>query len=207
MRLGFFLQGPHLIPLAQYCIDSARRVMPGIEIAQLSDGECPALQDVEVIRIPEPMPMGVRRVTHYSRLTGDWCLCGVDVLFQRDVRPVFEKAFDVALATRDGTYMQGAKYTEFMPYNFDVVFSRSPAFWDFCLEEMKKLSPEAQESGAEQLITCALAKSGFFDVAIIPSVYNFTPKRETDDFSHASVLHLKGRRKEWIPRIAERISA
>lgn len=189
--------------MARYFVASVRRAMPDVHIAQLTDATCEALPDIEVIRIPEPMPMGIRRVLHYSQLEGDWCLCGVDVLFRKDVREVFDKPFDVALATRDGTYMQNAQYTEYMPHNFDVVFSRSPTYWEGVLSVMRTMSPEAQEWGAEQLVTCAFAKTDYFRVEIIPSTYNFTPKRETDDVSHVSVLHLKGPRKKWIPRMAE----
>lgn len=205
MKLGFFLQGPDYIPLAEYLVASVRKVMPEVPIAQLTDGLCPALPDVEVIRIPEEMPMGVRRVTHYSRLEGDWCFCGVDVLFRKDVQGVFDKPFDVAMASRDGTYLQNAKYTQHMPYNFDVLFSRCPAFWRFALEIMATMTPEAQEWGAEQLVAGAIAKAGCFDFRVLPSSYNFTPKRETDDVSHVSVLHLKGSRKAWIPQFAATI--
>jgi hypothetical protein len=202
LKIGFFIQGPQFIPIADYLLDSIRRVMPDVPIYQLTDGLCPAIDGVEVIRIPEEMPMGIRRVTHYTRLEGDWCFCGCDVLFRKDVRHVFEKPFQVALATRDGTYMQNAQYTQIMPYNFDILFSRSPEFWQIALETMKTMSPEAQDNGAEQLVTCAMAKSKAFDVAIIPSSYNFTPKRPTDDISHVHILHMKGKRKEWIPQFA-----
>ncbi len=202
MKFGFFIQGPEFIPLAAHLLASVRKVMPDVAIAQLTDGLCPAIEGCEVIRIPEEMPMGIRRVTHYSRLEGEWVFCGCDVLFRKDVREVFTLPFDVALASRVGTYMERTKYSGVMPYNFDVVFSRNPIFWGSALEIMKTMTPGAQESGAEQLVTCALAKSAHFDVAILSSAYNFTPKYETDDVSHASVLHLKGRRKDWIPAFA-----
>lgn len=206
MKLGFFIQGPDFIPLAEYLLASVRKAMPDVEIAQLTDGLCPAIDGCEVIRIPEPMPMGIRRVTHYSRLQGEWCFVGCDVLFRKDVREVFTLPFDVALASRVGTYMERARYSGVMPYNFDVLFSRNPKFWESALDLMKTMTSGSQEAGAEQLVTCALAKSQSFDVAVISSRYNFTPKLPTEDFGHISALHLKGRRKKWIPDFAAAIA-
>jgi hypothetical protein len=207
MNVGFFLQGPHLIPLAETLLWSIRRVMPDVHIAHLTDGECPALPGTETIRIPEKMPMGIRRVTHYTRLEGDWCFCGVDVLFRKDVREVFDRPFDVALASRKGTVWGKSHYAALQPYNFDVLFSRSPDFWKAALK-MMKICPEAlQDNGAEQLITCLLTESELFNVEILSSGYNFTPKNMTDDLDHASILHLKGQRKAWIPKLVETMRA
>ena len=206
MKLGFFLQGPHFIPMAQTMLASFRRAMPDVAIAQLTDGKCPGIVD-EVIRIPEELPMGIRRVTHYTRLEGDWCFCGVDVLFRKDVREVFNDPFDVALASRAGTYMERTRYAVMQPFNFDILFSRSPKFWMDALECMKTMTPEFQDNGAEQLVTCALASSPRYNVKIISSAYNFTPKHETEDVAHVSILHMKGRRKAWIPAYSDAIHA
>lgn len=191
--------------MAETLLATVRKAMPGLHIAQLTDGKCPAIPDVEVIRIPEEMPMGVRRVTHYTRLEGDWCFCGCDVLFRKDVRAVFDEPFDIALASRKGTYMENSRYAVMQPYNFDILFSRSPKFWESALESMKTMTESFQDNGAEQLVTCALARSDRFDVRIISSAYNFTPKYHTDDFSHAAILHMKGRRKAWIPAYSDAI--
>jgi hypothetical protein len=206
VKVGFFLQGPHLMPLAESLVWSIRKAMPDVHIAHLTDGECPPLPGTETIRIPEDMPMGVRRVTHYTRLEGDWCFCGVDVLFRKDVRSVFEKPFDVALASRKGTVWERSPYSVLQPYNFDILFSRSPKFWEAALKMMKQLPLELQDNGAEQLITNLLAVSDLFDVEIISSAYNFTPKNLTDDVGDVSILHLKGGRKAWIPALAGAIA-
>jgi hypothetical protein len=201
LRVGFYAEGsgPHLA-IAKHLIASVRKHMPDVEIAMLTDGVTEAPMGVEAIRIAEDMPMGVRRLTHYSRLKGDWVFVDTDVVFRKDVSDVFAKPFDVAVASREGTYMAGTQYAELMPYNFGVVFSKNPEFWGMLLPHLRKMSPEEQRWGGEQLLTCQLIhqQDSCFSVEILPSAYNFTPYRQEDDVSHAAILHLKGARKGWI---------
>lgn len=199
VRLGFYAQGegPHLL-IAKHLIASAAKHMPDVSVFQLTDGATPCLAGAEAIRIAEPMPMGVRRLTHYTRLPGDWLFVDTDVLIYRDVREVFEKPFDVAIASRDGTYMEGTQYARLMPYNFGVVFSRCPKFWEALLPLLKRLPAEAQEWGGEQRLMCEMAKRSPFKVEILSSAYNFTPHKQDDDLSHVAIAHFKGLRKAWI---------
>jgi hypothetical protein len=111
----------------------------------------------------------------------------------------FEKPFDIALATRKGTVWEKSVYSALQPYNFDVLFSRSPQFWKAALKMMRKTPPNLQDNGAEQLVMNLLVASQLFNVEILPCGYNFTPKFMDEDVEHASVLHLKGGRKGWIP--------
>lgn len=199
MQIGFFAQGdgPHL-KIAKHLIESANKAMPGVPLFLLTDDMTPEVPGAGVIRLSGDMPMGVRRVTHYSRLDGDWLFLDTDVLIKRDVRHVFQDAFEVAIASRDGTYMEGTKYAETNPYNFGVVFSRSREFWAVLLEYLKALPSKAQEWGGEQLLMCEMAKLKRGGIKVLPSSYNFTPYRETDDVSDKHILHLKGPRKAWI---------
>lgn len=202
VQLGFYAQGegPHL-QIAKYLIESAQKVMPDVPIFQLTDDKTPEIEGAKAVRIGGEMPMGVRRLTHYAALGGDWLFVDTDVLFKRDVRDVFDsKAFDVAIAEREGTYMAGTKYAERNPYNFGVVFSRNQDFWRMLLPHLKQMDPAAQEWGGEQLLTCELIhmQDSPFSVRILPSSYNFTPYRETDDVADKHILHLKGPRKSWI---------
>lgn len=202
VQVGYFVEGegPHL-DMAQHLVESCRRHMPGVQVSQLTDGDTPVPEGVNAIRIPGEMPMGVRRVTHYSLLRGDWLLLDTDILVRKDVRSVFDDpGFDVGLVSRVGTYMEDSKYAEKNPYNFGVVFSRCPQFWGFVLPHLKDLSPELQKWGGEQLITCELAHQALscFSVKILPSTYNFTPAKRGDDVGNVSLLHLKGPRKAWL---------
>lgn len=199
MRLGFYAQGqgPHL-DIAKHLIASARKVMPNVDLVQLTDDKTPRLEGVKAIRIAGEMPMGVRRVSHYATLEGEWVFLDTDVIFRKSVEDVFKKAFDVAVVSREGTYMHGSDYAKAMPYNFGVVFSRSPRYWRTVLSGLRTLPKELQEWGGEQLVTCELARRKDFNVEVLPSGYNFTPEKREDDVSGAAILHLKGPRKAWI---------
>jgi hypothetical protein len=205
MRIGYFAvgAGPHL-DIAKHLIASVKRVMPKVEIFQLTDETTPVLEGAKAVRSAGNMPMGIKRLEHYANLSGEWCFVDTDVLFRKDVQDVFEKPFDVALVSREGTYMHGTEYAQLMPYNFGVVFSKNAEFWKALLPHMKKLSPEMQRWGGEQFLTCQLAGTdGHFSVEILPSTYNFTPLKKDDDISEVAILHLKGPRKAWITTLAQ----
>ena len=196
MKIGFFCQRESDFPLVEYLVASANKVMPGVPVYHLTNGTCKAFG--EAIRISGDMPMGVRRLTHYSRLEGDWVLVDTDVTFRKDVRSVFDRPFDVALASRVGTIWDGSEYAKQMPHNFGVVFSKGPKFWLKALDLLKMLPPRFQEWEGEQRVTCLLADHPDFAVEILPSSYNFTPAEKGDDMSHVHIAHWKGPRKAWI---------
>jgi len=197
MLIGFFAQGegPHLA-IAKHLIDSAKQVMPKVDVWHLTDGKTPAMG--RCIRIVEPMPMGIRRLEHYARLTGDWCFVDSDVVFRKDVRDVFDKPFDVALASREGTIWADGEYARVNPYNFGVVFSRCPRFWQTVIKGVESLPGGMHDWGGEQFVTCELAKRRDFKVEILPSSYNFTPAKREDSLEHVHIAHYKGPRKAWI---------
>lgn len=198
MKIGFFAtgEGPHL-DIAKHLVASAQKHMPEVPVVFLTD-ETTQFPGVEVIRLPGKMPMGVRRLTHYSKLEGEWLFTDTDLLFRKDVRPVFDKPFDVALATREGTVWHGSDYAKTYPYNTGVIFSRNRQFWRMALRGLFALPETMQEWGGEQYVTGALAQRKDFKVEILPSSYNFTPETRDEDVSHAHILHLKGPRKAWI---------
>lgn len=202
MQIGFFVQGEEHLPFAEYLIRSVEQTMPDVDVFQLTDGKCPALG--KVIRIRGDMPMGVRRIKHYANLEGDWVFVDTDVLFRKDVRHVFEKPFDVALADRKGTLWEHSAYAKEMPYNFGVVFSRAPEFWRELLPLMEKLPPKYQEWEGEQYLTNQMVQHprSRFRFEILPSSYNFTPATKEQDVSQKHILHLKGKRKAWISDLA-----
>lgn len=190
------------MPYARTLIASAKAVMPDVEIFQLTDGACP--QVAKVIRIAGDMPMGVRRMKHYANLEGDWLFLDTDILIRKDVRPVFDKPFDVAVASRVGTYMEGSDYAKEMPFNFGVVFSRSALFWRSALSLLQALPKRYQEWEGEQRVMCAMAKDKRlpFKTEILSSAYNYTPSKKDEDLSDKFILHLKGPRKAWISDLA-----
>lgn len=196
MRLGFYAQGKgeHL-DMAKHLIASSKRFMPDVPIYQLTDGETPCLEGAEALRIAGDIPMGVRRLMHYDR-EGDWLFVDTDVVIHKDVRHVFERDFDVAMASRVGTYMEGAPYTKANPYNFGVVFSRNPECWRKLVPILKTMEPQWQRWGGEQLLACQLGVG--YKLEVLPCWYNFTPEKQTDSLTAAYIVHYKGPRKAWI---------
>lgn len=185
--------------IARYLVESVRRSMPDVQVMQLTNDSCPAVDGVEAIRIPGDMPMGIRRLKHYASLAGDWCFVDTDVLFMQDVRGVFDDPFDVAVVSREGSALWGTEYAQVFPYNFGVVFSRCPEFWRVALERVNTLSPDQQEWEGEQWATGKIADSGLFRVKFLPREYNFTP--EKGEAAEAKILHMKGPRKKLIPKL------
>lgn len=207
VKVGFFYQDvgvtsrPYL-DIARYLLASVRKVMPGTEVWQLTDGKSPALDGVdEVHRIADDMPMGVRRLTHYSMLPGNWLFVDTDVVIQKDVSPVFHFEFDVALTDRDGTYMAGTPYAKAMPFNFGVIFSRSPAFWTTAREYLLMFPPKYQEWEGEQRTIAHIHSLGLYKIKVLPGeIYNYPPLSGEEDLSHAAIVHYKGAAKKYMGR-------
>lgn len=202
MRIGFFVQGEDHLQYARLLLASAHRAMPGTEVLQLTNGSCPEI--TRAIRIPGEMPMGVRRLKHYANLEGDWLFLDTDILIKKDVGHVFDKPFDIALASRDGTAWAGTEYAKVMPYNFGVVFSRNREFWKQALAALQCAPKQLQEWEGEQRITCEMAthKRSPFGVEILSSDYNYTPKIREENLEGRFILHLKGPRKAWMSDLA-----
>lgn len=197
MNIGFYLQGfAKYGAMAERLVASANAVMPGVPVYQLTDDKCPAIPGTLVLRIPGEIPMGTRRVMHYAALDGEWCFVGADVLFLQDVRPVFDKEFDIAMADRKGTELEGSGYETVMPYNFDVAFSRSRRFWGVVLDVLKQIPERYQEWGGEQCVTCRVLDQAKF--LALPRKFNYTPESKLDPLKDVAVLHLKGKKKTWF---------
>jgi hypothetical protein len=201
LQIGFFGQGegPHL-DIAHHLIASAKEVMPDVDIYQLTDDKTPILEGARAVRLGGDMPMGVRRMELCASLPGEWVFCDTDIVFKKDVRGVFRKPFDIALASREGTIWAGSEYAKVMPFNTGVIFSKNPKFFQMLLPNLKAMTPAMQEWGGEQFMVNELVRhqDSPFSVEILPSSYNFTPATREEDVSHASILHYKGPRKAWI---------
>ena len=185
--------------IAKHLISSSKKVMPEVEIWQLTDGDTPKVPGIDgCLRVGGKMPMAVRRMTAHSMLHGEWLFVDTDVVIQKDVRHVFESPFLVAVTDRVGSLWEHSPDVKDMPYNMGVTFSRSPNFWAQAKEELLKLSPKLQDWCGDQLVVCALAQEKMQKV-LPGDVYNFTPATREEDRSHAAIVHYKGSRKAWIP--------
>jgi len=211
MKLGFFFEylneasQPHL-EFARRMLESSKAAMPDVEVWQLTDGESAVLEGVDgVHRIGGKMPMAVRRMTHNASLEGDWLFIDPDIIIQKDVRHVFNEAFDVALTDRVGTITNEAAYAKVMPYNLGVSFSRSPKFWKVVLRYLMTLPPRFQHWEGDQRVVCAMLMQGFadeFNVKILHgAAYNYPPKFAGDG-KDAALVHYKGNRKAYLMEAA-----
>jgi len=199
VKVGFFCQTPGMhLDMAKHLIISVRKTMPGVEIVHLTNGECPGASGVDsVLRIPGNVPMAIRRMRHHASLEGDWLLIDTDCVILKDVRHVFDDAFDIAVTDRKGSKWDGTWYSELMPFNMGVTFSRSPQFWKAVLSELEKAPPKFQQWEGDQLMVGKLWKD--WNTKILPGrIYNFTPEKREDSREHAAILHFKGSRKEWV---------
>ena len=203
MRVGFFVQGDGVHwDVAKTLLSSCRKAMPDVEIVQLTDGKTPAHEGVSVVRMAGDMPMAVRRMSLQGMLSGDWLFIDTDCVIRKDVRHVFDdKDFGVALTDRVGSLVGEGPYGKKMPYNIGVVFSRDPSFWGEVVKNLVELPAKAQEWEGDQWVVAEMVRAGW-PVKVIPGrIYNFTPELGHESVDHASIVHFKWRRKEWIKEI------
>jgi hypothetical protein len=208
VKVGFFLVGTQSVDssIGAVCagalVQSVRRSMPGVPVVQMTDEGTAAVPGVdEVLRLPTE-PLALLRMRHQSAVTGEWLFVDTDVYIQRDVRNVFADPFDIALTTRNWPHLKVAGgFTERMPFNIGVVFSRCPAFWADIHERLSGMSPEWQEWMGDQQAVCDLVgEKPKYKIAFLKgSRYNLPPA-VTDDAegtsakmtAKASILHFKG---------------
>ena len=193
MKIGFYSTGagPHN-EVAKGMLASAKEFMPDIPVFHLTDGETEAL--AEPIRLSEPKPLALNRITHYSKLEGDWLFVDTDILFTRDVRHVFSQPFDIAFAKRD----EDNQYCRAMPYNLGVCFSRCREFWLDIIPAVEELPPRVQEWDGAQLAAGWYATRPWcpYRILELPAEYNYPPKSQED--RSGAILHYKGRLKRWL---------
>ena len=219
MTVGFFYmdtgskESKDVAVCAAALVRSVRRTMPGVEVVHLTDPDTKPIEGIDSVRCVEPEPMAMMRFRHQSRVDGDWLFVDSDVLFQRDVRKVFDHPFDVAVTTRNWKHLRAAPgFTDRMPFNTGVVFSRSRAFWHEALARLGQLSPAAQAFMGHQTVICDMVAEGRYHVrALKGSHYNCPPAmRSTDDFirgaetvKKAAIVHYKGlgRKAAMLTRI------
>ncbi len=198
---------------AAACVRSVRRTMPGTDVVHLTDETTAPVAGAEAVNRVPAGPMALMRFEHQSRVVGDWLFIDSDVLFQRDVRAVFDRPFDVAVTTRNWKHLKpAAGFTDRMPFNTGVVFSRAQAFWVEALDRLRILSPDAQAFMGHQEVICDMVADGRYHVAHLKgSHYNCPPAmRKADDFplsarmvKKAAIVHYKGlgRKHAMLKRI------
>lgn len=218
MKIGFYLIDTQTLDsmcgyaCAQALIASARRVMPTCQIVHFTDDISPSVEGVdETIRLMGE-PMARLRMRHHASVTGNWVFVDTDVVFQADVQSVFTTDFDIAVADRDWEHVKAAAgFTDRMPFNMGVVFSRTHSFWAECYARVRQLEKPQQRWMGDQEVFCELIEEGRFTVHQLPgSVYNFPPSLDDNDVSRAieakaAIVHFKGAQRK--PMMLRRIGA
>lgn len=189
MKIGYFYRelGGQPTGMVEAMLRSVRRAMPTVEIVRLESPE---------------QPMALAIMDARSRVSGEWLFLDTDVLVRQDVRAVFDRSlFDVAVADRAGTVDAGetSAFMTSMPYNSGVAFSRSQAFWQACVARCWSYKPGRQAWMGDQQAMNEVIAAGVFHVDVIESRYNYPPTTRED--VSGAILHLKGRRKKWLPEL------
>lgn len=204
MRAGFILTAgdPTGYVMADFLTRSIRQAMPGVDVVQFTDLKSPPVVGVDGVQRRPSAPLALFIADHWAQVEGDWLLVDTDVVVQRDVRPVFEQLrFDLAVATRDGTYAPGEEGSGFMrrmPYNCGVVYSRSRAGRAAILDSVSLMTAQDQAWLGIQLAVATMRP------LVLYNTFNYPPRTPDDDHvPSAHVLHYKGpwRKQVLINRI------
>lgn len=204
MTVGFYHQGTSAIhcAVAEKMVASVHRTMPGIAIVHFSDPRTPAIADVDDHRTLSAGPIALAVLQAYAAAgAGDWLFLDTDVIVQHDVSHVFDQAFDLAVATREGTLRPneiGRKFMTAMPYNKGAVFSRCPTFWLHAVTELSQWPAKAQHWMGDQRVFCELIRRGEYRVHVLENGYNYPPFTRDEDVRDKAILHFKGPRKAWM---------
>lgn len=208
MTVGFFYvdlgtdESVEVGVCASALVRSVRETMPCVPVVQFTDETTAPVDGVEDVRRMLFGPMALMRFAHQAHVSGEWLFVDSDVLIQRDVRDVFKKPFDVAVTTRNWPHLKTAfGFTERMPFNTGVVFSRSQRFWVEAETRLRRLSPEAQAFMGHQTVICDMVADRQYEISRLKgSVYNCPPAvRDVDKANlsatlvrDAAIVHYKG---------------
>jgi hypothetical protein len=206
VRIGFytsFERDPIHYVLGRNMIKSVRKVMPDVEIVQLTDQKSAPVYGVDSIRRLPHEPLCLATARHYAHCEGDWLLIDTDTVVQKDVRHVFDGAtWDFAITDRVGTLVPGETLFPWCGnFNIGVVFQRNgKAFWSAVVDGLLKATKDDRHWMGNQIVASKVLEAGGLNYTILPGLeFNYAPKARTDDVSHASIVHYKGpTRKKWL---------
>jgi hypothetical protein len=186
---------------ARAMVASAREVMPYAHIVQFTDMTTKRMKGVDAVRRKPSEPMGLLRMRHCAGVDGKWLFVDTDVIFQKPVGPVFKSEFDIAVTSRNWSHVKHAVgFSQRMPFNTGVVFSRCAHFWGEVYTRLRNLEPELQEFLGEQQIICEVAAdTDRYRIKYLKgSIYNYPPEvpglnpSSAEMEAAAAILHYKG---------------
>lgn len=194
---------------AKGLVASIRRTMQGVKIAHLTDDKSKAVKGVDAVRRKPAEPMGLLRMRLCAGLRGDWLVLDTDVIIERDCRWVFQKYdFDIGVAKRNWDHLRPAMgFSERMPYNTGVLFSRCPHFFAEAYTRLRNLDDEAQQWMGEQTVMNDIIheQSHRYNIRFLSgNLFNFPPPvkdpaakaKLKEILKHVHITHYKGERRK-----------
>ncbi len=189
---------------ARGMVASVRRTMAEVKVVQLTDLTSRAVKGIDGVRRKPAEPMALLRMRHQAGLSGDWLFVDTDVIFERSVESMFRKSFDIAIPKRNWDHLKPAPgFTERMPFNTGVMFSRCPSFFAEAYARLRLLSDQQQHwMGDQEVINDILTEDRpRYGVRYINGLrYNFPPVVPDPDAkaklaelrSQVKITHYKG---------------
>jgi len=191
----FFHVGPD-ITQAQMAVNSARA--HGMECTVLTDADSPHVEGAWRKEIPREWEGIMHYRAHaYAAYNKPGIYLDTDMLIRRDLSPIMELDFDVALTKRSHKIItsNGVDVGKLMPYNGGFVAVQDPTFWPEVADRMDGYDPEHQKWYGDQMALVEAAK-GRNIIELPTKLYNRIVKKVDLDVSAAWVLHFKRRGKE-----------
>jgi lipopolysaccharide biosynthesis glycosyltransferase len=194
--------------LPSIMVATVRRAMPRARIVQLTDETTAPVAHVhDIIRAPyDGKHLMTFRLAHFAQLEPcNAVFLDTDVMVQKDLEPLFDWTFDVALTIREGAIPDphGVDVTASMPYNTGVMLSKPEGweFWEEASKHCETLPDDARRWWGDQFSVKTIAEVIPLCILDLPcDIYNYTPSSETEDLSDRFVVHYKGQRKPWMIR-------
>jgi hypothetical protein len=226
VKIGFFhvdngsKEAKENYDCARALVHSARDVMPDIPIVQFTDMATKEVKHVTEVRRKPSEPMALLRMRHHACVRSNWLFVDTDVIFQQDIRGTFKLTFEIGLTSRAWNHVKAAVgFSERMPFNTGVVFSKRPHFWQEVYCRLRNYPSEEQQWMGDQAVIgeMFLEDSGRYDFRVLSGTrLNFPPlvedpaKQYAQQLKDAHIVHYKGpeRKKLLLERIRrERLCA
>ena len=184
-------------------VKSARRVMPGVKITQISDKKTPAhplvddlfSADIEVTKDDICAFKGHFMAEFAMHCPGDLILCDVDLIWNKKPRKLFSDVYDIGLMRRDGFPS--------MPFNTGLMLSSGRANAKIWWKHYQELVDDLHKYGigwyCDQIAAAmayGLDEESVLDYEMdeVCPAPDTLPTAPMDSYA----THFKGPRKEWL---------
>lgn len=200
MIVAFLHVGPHAT-LPEIMVESVKRWMPTVPIIHMRDEKTAPIPGTTPQVIPwDGKHLMTYRLKHLAACPEqEMAVLDTDLIVQKDLRPVFFRAFDIALTKRKGPIFDpdGNDLAKVMPYNAGVCFTRSQAFWRDCYEWLRN-EPDALQTWYGDQHALKHCAPNYRLLELDCGHWNYTPATADEDVSTKAIVHYKGKRKQWM---------